>query len=66
MPRRFKFIGRLGGPQCVAAHTAALSQLMHSQLCALQHTNGRPMVVLYGRPHLKTWGEGDVFVGELV
>jgi molybdenum cofactor sulfurtransferase len=35
--------------QAVQAHTEALSQWLYSQLSSLRHSNGAPLIQLYGR-----------------
>uniref|UniRef100_A0A383VH74 Aminotransferase class V domain-containing protein n=1 Tax=Tetradesmus obliquus TaxID=3088 RepID=A0A383VH74_TETOB len=45
----FELLSSLGGMQAVAAHVESLRSWTYQQLAALQHSNGRPLLKLFGR-----------------
>jgi hypothetical protein len=50
-------IESLGGMEAVNAHTQCLGRYMYEQLAALRHSNGQPMVRVYGKwqEQMKLW-----------
>lgn len=43
---------RLGGISAIQAHVASLSEYLYKGLAGLRHSNGAPMVQVFGKHHL--------------
>ncbi|GAB4820182.1 hypothetical protein N2152v2_007228 [Parachlorella kessleri] len=44
--------GRLGGVEAVQRHVSAVGEYLYEQLAALKHSNGRPVVQVFGKHHM--------------
>jgi hypothetical protein len=44
-------IERLGGITAIQVHVASLTEYLYERLTALRHSNGRPMVQIFGKHH---------------
>ena len=48
---------QLGGPTAIERHTNALRVALYAQLSALRHSNGAPLLNIFGRHHWPNrWG----------
>lgn len=54
-------IDKLGGIKAIQAHVAVLTEYLYSQLSSLRHSNGRPMLQIFGKHHFAN--HRDVQVG---
>ena len=59
----FQMIEKLGGIHSIQKHVEALTRYMYTRLHGLHHSNGLPLVVIYGKHHLVNHAEvqGGVF-----
>ena len=49
--RRLNVYRQLGGPAAIERHTGALRVALYEQLSALRHSNGAPLLNIFGRHH---------------
>jgi len=54
----FAALERVGGMRAVRAHVAALTGWLYRELSGMRHSNGAPMVKLFGK-HDAAFGEGE-------
>lgn len=52
LPHGFGMISQLGGIRAVQSHVEALRAWTHDSMITLRHSNGQPMVALFGKHHL--------------
>jgi selenocysteine lyase/cysteine desulfurase len=45
----FQMFERLGGIKAIQAHVGSLTRYLYSELASLKHTNGRPMLEIFGK-----------------
>jgi molybdenum cofactor sulfurtransferase len=48
----FGMFDRLGGISAIQAHVASLSEYLYKGLAGLKHSNGAPIVQIFGKHHL--------------
>ena len=45
----FQMFERLGGIEAIQSHVGSLTQYLYKELSALKHSNGRPMLEIFGK-----------------
>lgn len=55
----FRALKKVGGPEAIERHTAALTQYLDRRLRALRHTNGAPLLIVYGDPATADTSDGE-------
>lgn len=56
----FGMIDRLGGIKAIQSHVAVLTDYLYNQLSSLRHSNGRPMLQIFGKHHFANHREVQV------
>lgn len=47
----FAMIDRLGGIEAIQSHVATLTEYLYDRMSNLRHSNGAPMVQIFGKHH---------------
>jgi molybdenum cofactor sulfurtransferase len=47
----FGMIDRLGGIKAIQSHVATMTEYLYERMANLRHSNGRPMLQVFGKHH---------------
>jgi molybdenum cofactor sulfurtransferase len=46
-------IDKLGGIRAIQSHVAAMTEYLYNRLSNLRHSNGKPMLQIFGKHHFQ-------------
>ncbi|EFJ44557.1 hypothetical protein VOLCADRAFT_64703 [Volvox carteri f. nagariensis] len=59
-------MAKLGGIAKIQAHVACLTEWLYSRLASLRHSNGAPMLAIFGKHHMPNHRQGGIVNFELL
>lgn len=62
----FGMIERLGGIKSIQSHVASLTEYLYDRMANLRHSNGKPMLQIFGKHHFSNHREVGLGTGSTV
>jgi molybdenum cofactor sulfurtransferase len=56
-------IDRLGGIGAIQSHVASMTEYLYDRMANLRHSNGKPMLQIFGKHHFQNSRKVSIVVG---